>query len=1044
MWRRHAAQLFAGTQAITRPRHEWHYRERKQPMKSCIYGHVLKGAARNVLAGAALLILLLPTARAAVEIDDSQLFVDYMYQQFLGRPGEAGGVAFWEDEVEGGRNPLEVVGSFFSASEFQEDVGPVARLYQAGLGRIPDSSGLNFWVGRYRSGDSLEQIAASFLASQEFIDNAGSDLSNAEFIDLLYQFVLGRAGEPGGVTFWNQELADGTSRGRVLVGFSESQENKEGTADRIRVTLLYAGLLGRAVTPDELAAGLGKDTPTLIDQLLEQGSSVSIAIVGLGDDILVTDQSSATVAGVADSSVALVKVIWDNSTSGTSGTAAGTDDWTAPLTLAQGDNSINFSALNLLGIAAKVGTVLTYFDELSTTTPLTLSTNVAYVNEAREVTFTLGVDAAANTVVTLLSADSSGANTNEIGGMFDNGQLPDEIEGDGIYTITRNLTAASTGDSCFRAQVADSLGAQYLSETACIFVSEHFTNDNIVNAVDTGNLVESLFEQADEATPVDEVADSIVAQIVDQPGIGTAGSTGTGSVWWVTDEGILGAYHPVLAGQKSGSRAVGELPPRPDGTPPAATSHFPAAYLYNRSAWRPGDHNPLLQPRAGSFSPLAEAMENRVRSTRAVLVSPYIANPNDPGNSFGLGDDYFVPWQFLKDQQACNLYAAKEALNNGSIGVGLNDFTDLSSFGYIHYSTHGDNYYSGLLNLWDEAWGPNDFLKGSLSQVVLFTGLKIAQNGDGSWNFAAYEDDIKAKRLIISADGSIAITPAYFDQYVGSLPNSLVTLAACRTTYNNSLANVFLKKGAGAVLGYTDYVFTSYAQNTTKKVIEEMLKDKTIQEAFDAATAAFGTNDGGANPAYFTRTGASDLKLSDGNLTNLGFEEGVLTPWEKDGDGRVISQLGATLPVEGVYMGIISTGLGFTVDAGSIEQSGCLAPTAANLNFNWNFFSEEFIEFCDSSFQDAFNVQMCEIDDGGAEQNCSTLFDTFIDALCDSVSPVDISFDQGDVYSTGWQSQNVDISPFAGKRVVLKLNSTDVGDSIYDSAITVDNIQVSD
>jgi hypothetical protein len=132
------------------------------------------------------------------------------------------------------------------------------------------------------------------------------------------------------------------------------------------------------------------------------------------------------------------------------------------------------------------------------------------------------------------------------------------------------------------------------------------------------------------------------------------------------------------------------------------------------------------------------------------------------------------------------------------------------------------------------------------------------------------------------------------------------------------------------------------------------------------------------------------------------------------------------------------------VDSGSIAQSGCLAPTAATLGLSWNFFSEEFIEYCNSSYQDAFNVQMCEIDDAGAEQNCSTLFNTFIDALCDSVGEVDISFDQGDVYSTGWRSQNLDISSFAGKRVLLKLNSTDVGDSVFDSAILLDNLQVND
>jgi hypothetical protein len=991
----------------------------------------------------ALALVLAPGARAAVEIDDADLFVNYMYNQFYGRPPEGEGLAYWRNAVEQGAEPVTVVENFFSAAEYQQVVGPIARLYQAGLGRIPDSTGLNFWVGIFRSGASLQEIATGFLGSNEFKSKFGENLSNSEFVDLLYQFVLGRPGEASGVAYWNEQLDLGVPRGLVLVGFSESTENRELTADRVRVTLLYEGLLGRAVTPEELADDLDKETITLIAQLLEAGSSVSIAIVGLGDDILVTDQQNVSISGVADSSVPIVEIAWTNTATGGSGTAAGTTDWLANLGLAQGDNSLAFVALNQLGIGADISTVLTYYSGVGTTTPLTLSSNIAYTNESESVTFTLGVDTSADPVVTLLSASEDGGNAVDLAPMVDNGQLPDEIEGDGIFTVSRSILASTTGYQCFRARVADTVGQSYLSETACVWITEHFQNEDIVLATDTAALVESIFEQAAPDTPLEDVAAQALAQLAGQAGIGTSGATETGSVWWVTDEGILGAYHPVLPGQKSGSRGL--APALPSATAaPAATAHYPAAYLVDRGAWWPGREAGNLQLRTFSASASAEVEDNRVGSTRALLVSPYIANPNDPQNSFGLGDDYFVPWQFLKDQKACNLYPAKEAVNNGSVAVSLSDFTDLSSYGYIHYSTHGDNYYSGLLNLWEEKWGPNDWLKGSLSQVVLYTGLVLPKKVDGSFDFGAYEDDIKAKRIVLSSDGSIAITPAYFDHYVGSLPNSLVVLAACRTMYNNSLANVFLKKGAGAVIGYSDYVFTSYAQKTTKSVIDEMLKDKTIVEAFDAAVAAHGDNDGGKDPAYFRRTGASDLKLSDGQFTNLGFEDGVLTPLQRAGDGRVISQLGATGPVEGAYMGIISTGLGFTTQSGSLSQSGCLNPEAKTLSFNWNFFSEEFLEYCDSSFQDAFSVEMCEIGDDGSTQNCSELFNTFIDALCGSVSEVGIGFDQGDVFATGWRSSSADISSYAGKRTRLKLFATDVGDSIFDSAILLDKIQVSE
>jgi len=52
-------------------------------------------------------------------------------------------------------------------------------------------------------------------------------------------------------------------------------------------------------------------------------------------------------------------------------------------------------------------------------------------------------------------------------------------------------------------------------------------------------------------------------------------------------------------------------------------------------------------------------------------------------------------------------------------------------------------------------------------------------------------------------------------------------------------------------------------------------------------------------------------------------------------------------------MALISTGLGFTTAAGSIAQPVCLPPlppgaTTWTLSYDWNFFSEEFLEFCGS------------------------------------------------------------------------------------------------
>jgi hypothetical protein len=51
-------------------------------------------------------------------------------------------------------------------------------------------------------------------------------------------------------------------------------------------------------------------------------------------------------------------------------------------------------------------------------------------------------------------------------------------------------------------------------------------------------------------------------------------------------------------------------------------------------------------------------------------------------------------------------------------------------------------------------------------------------------------------------------------------------------------------------------------------------------------------------------------------------------------------------------------------------------------------------------------------------------------------------FDVGDVYMTGWQTSTFDVSAYKGKRITLSIAAGDVGDSIYDTAILIDDVSV--
>ncbi|WP_338844552.1 DUF4214 domain-containing protein [Massilia sp. W12] len=120
------------------------------------------------------------------------------------------------------------------AFDTEGNAGKVYRLYQAAFDRQPDAAGLGFHLATIEKyGLNLEGVARNFVQSQEFSDRYGS-LDNNGFVAQLYQNVLHRPADAGGLAFWVNILNTGAgTRFGVLVGFSESAENKSGVAAAI-------------------------------------------------------------------------------------------------------------------------------------------------------------------------------------------------------------------------------------------------------------------------------------------------------------------------------------------------------------------------------------------------------------------------------------------------------------------------------------------------------------------------------------------------------------------------------------------------------------------------------------------------------------------------------------------------------------------------------------------------------------------------------------------------------------------------------------------
>lgn len=192
---------------------------------------------------------------SVVPFPTTAAFVDQQFRDLVGRPATAAEVARWVDAIDAGsKEPADLVAALRASYDNTTYVDPVVRLYQAAFVRTPDAAGLGYWTARRRGGTSIAAIAQHFAGSGELRAMYGT-LTNRGFVQRVYQNVLGRPGDAAGIDYWTQQLdTRQRTRGTVLLGFSESPENKAAQVGRVHAAVLVVGMLGRAPTADEVAA----------------------------------------------------------------------------------------------------------------------------------------------------------------------------------------------------------------------------------------------------------------------------------------------------------------------------------------------------------------------------------------------------------------------------------------------------------------------------------------------------------------------------------------------------------------------------------------------------------------------------------------------------------------------------------------------------------------------------------------------------------------------------------------------------------------------
>jgi hypothetical protein len=701
--------------------------------------------------------------------------------------------------------------------------------------------------------------------------------------------------------------------------------------------------------------------------------------------------ASISLGGLASSGAGIASMSW-TSDQGGSGSIAPAANWVlADVPLQPGDNRITITATDGDGHVGSDRLDVTYntngiaFDGVPAADP-----DYLFAETLRAVTFRQGIVDNADLdplSVQLLRVAADGSTT-PVDSMADDGNLGngDPIQGDGFYSSLTSLNAAALGEERFRvaARTVSEPGLTALSPVITLPVIERVSRDALERAIALADDASAMLQQLTAAgVPAPDMLAQIVA-LAQAYAVTAVGPSDDGrGAWWVTADGLLGgAYGHDQAAQRGGP--VG--PPAPG----AVRRSRPA-----RTAALPGD--PI-----------------QVGTRRTLILAPYFddAEPAQVEAMLEVGE--------------CPSFDVETYTGTSA---DAEQFKKLEEYGLIVIASHGDALFGGIGSAYRPDWGWDS----TGSQVTVLTGTRLSYLTLQRW-----EADLRLGRLAVMPGGMAAVLPSFITHYSVRLPGTLVYVGACNSTANPTLSAAFIGLGATTFLGFDGYVATDFARDVAVALFTQLVGGATVGQAFTP-----GQTDGGTPPATFTLVGSEDTSIATSVIVNQGFEfssgfVASVAGFTVQGDGRVVGGFGTWLPTEGDRMALVSTGLGLTKASGSFAQSICLpalppGATTLTLSWDWNFFSAEFLEYCGSEFQDSFEVSF----------GLTSLQSDQIDDLCPIVVPDPIEFDQPTVYTTGWTTQTVDVTQFAGTiGNVLKFAARDVGDSAYDSAILVDNVRL--
>ncbi len=707
--------------------------------------------------------------------------------------------------------------------------------------------------------------------------------------------------------------------------------------------------------------------------------------------------------------------------------------------------------------------------------PLRLTPDVLFAHEPNELLFTLDLNEQGNFIadqvwVMEVEADCATKVAGTARQLVDDGQIDengDQLAVDKVYSAYIKLNDLEPGTHFFRAAITTAQADKPLvAYSAClpVRVVEHIS---VASCEAARNVLKEARATLDDSIaanwPVDDARRYAVSNLLAEPAVEEAGAAAYGDQIWVRfSSGILAAVQPTEHPATAATTLFHE-----DGIPPTVL-------------FQPWSRQVVSLLASGEEShPWKETIENSTCPPWRDLESPgqlKLAHRLVESGLFffaGRGGPVFGG---LSDE-------ARLAVDSSTLEF---DAPPPAWTGWDHAGTQEV--------LWLEDDWSCEALATSYQTCKLFPDGTCLQNGteikcdpakaciithgkDGTPSgvlFDRTQADLATGRLLLGPDG-LGMTPSFIARYGrGGLNRQFAWLGFPYSGRSLTSALELFAAGASGVAVIVDDTDPKAAEKAGATFFNYVLTEKLTP---GAVLPKVGSSFSDHKWRLF---GSGNVDLTFSGLINPDFATGNLKGWLREGDARVLLDWCDAGPAT-KYMVMVSNGLSYAVDRGSISQEFCLTTDKLIFEAYYNFVSHEFLDECGSEFyedrlelfiedEEGQRVYLAATDKhdyiginalcpceagacGSCEQcgssacDCGELYHPEIDEEL-SVWPEECRFDSvvwGDAFSSGWRyTGEVALSNLGqgglNKPVRMVLRVSDEAGSTGNTAVLVDSL----